>query len=89
MSSIASSVFVSDFITTFYKESANYPAEMLTRESLLDGSCVIDSRNFANPSTCRLASRAGLITKFGSRMQTVQYWMLTEKGFDTLFPESR
>ena len=57
-----------------------------TREAVLEGSVIFDPRNFSNPSTCRVLAKAQIITKFGNPQQSVQYYVLTPLGFDTLFP---
>lgn len=77
---------LSDLSRIFHEEEDSLSVYDSTREAILEGSVTFDSRNFSSPATTRALARAGIITKFGSRQQSVQYYILTPKGYDTLFP---
>lgn len=54
-----------------------------TVTEMLEGALVFDSRNLPAGTVCSMA-RKGYLVKFGSPMQGVQYWTLTEAGFDAV-----
>lgn len=76
---------------TDLSQNYNYELENLsvyesTREAVLDGSVVLDPRNFNHSTTLRTLVRLGMVKRFGDRQQGVQYYILTDKGWDALFP---
>ena len=77
---------IGDLHQTFSAEADGRSVYDCTREAILEGSIALDARNFINPQTASILSRARIIKRFGSPMQGVQYYILTPKGYDILFP---
>lgn len=78
--------YLTDLSEAFESESQHLDLSDLERGAVVNGSVVFDPRNFSNPSTCRVLSKANILAKFGAPQQSVQYFVLTEKGYSTLFP---
>lgn len=80
------STHLTDLSENFNSEVDGRSVYDSTREAVLEGSVVLDPRNFRYHTTLRSLARLGLVQKFGSRQEGVQYYILTAKGYDTLFP---
>jgi hypothetical protein len=76
---------LNDLAQAFEHEAKGQPNTQLTRDAITDGSVLIDPRNLACGYYLRVLVRNGMLTRFGSRSEGVQYYQITNKGFDALF----